>query len=328
MLDPFARIPILDDSPILLASDAALAKISIICCKLALLKAWAIRRRRDFWQSSTEKRALVGQRIAFRVAALEDDLENWKRELPAWYAALPEEPTTGENGEEEDINTTSIMSILPRRYPHSSIALVHGWAIGVAVQLFRIKHPDAPVVPPKIGGLCHALLRIFAFLPSSADGSIIAPLFAIGLELRQAPHQHWLSSLLQKRLDETSFHGIAFLRDGLRFAWLKISGVIPSGRFNRIKEGAASQIEGVSENLWAAEGMLATFEKLSLYDSPDIAGTRKNFRGEVDWKGLDEDVPLEVALERERKRDRGEGDVARGRSDEAREVKEEDDEGQ
>jgi len=74
--------------------------------------------------------------------------------------------------------------------------------------------------------------------------------------------------------------------------------------------------------------MLATFEKLSLYDSPDIAGTRKNFRGEVDWKGLDEDVPLEVALERERKRDRGEGDVARGRSDEAREVKEEDGEGQ
>jgi hypothetical protein len=56
------------------------------------------------------------------------------------------------------------------------------------------------------------------------------------------------------------------------------------------------RIDGVSENLWAAEGMLGTFEKLSLYDSPDTVGRRKNFQGDIDVSGLPEDiVPYEVS---------------------------------
>ncbi|KAI5806272.1 fungal-specific transcription factor domain-containing protein [Geopyxis carbonaria] len=299
--DPFTRIPILSDSPALLVADAALAKLCVICAKLTYLKAWATRRRRDVFVQKGAQPIIspveLEKRIASRVSTLEDDLRTWYAELPEWFDALPDSPATGEDGNEEDINTTTIEDITPRRYQHRCIALVHGWAIGVAVQLFRIRNPNAPVVTPKIGSLCHALLRIFAFVPSSSDGSLIAPLFAVGMELRQICHQEWLSATLKDRLDETSFHGIDFLRNGLRFAWLKFSG-ISSGRFNRIKEGAASKIDGVSENLWAAEGMLGTFEKLSLYDSPDIVpGSRKNFQGDVALTTLDHShIPLEVAL--------------------------------
>lgn len=117
----------------------------------------------------------LDKRIAFRVSTLEEDLRIWYTELPEWFNALPDDPPTREDGNEEDINTTLIEDITPRLYPHRCIALVHGWAIGVAVQLFRIRHPDAPVVTPKIGSLCHALLRIFAFVPSSSDGSLYIP---------------------------------------------------------------------------------------------------------------------------------------------------------
>lgn len=66
--------------------------------------------------------------------------------------------------------------------------------------------------------------------------------------------------------------------------------------FNDPNRSSGGRIEGVSENLWAAEGMLGTFEKLSLYDSPDVSEKRNNFKGDVDMETLDEDIPLEEAL--------------------------------
>lgn len=60
------------------------------------------------------------------------------------------------------------------------------------------------------------------------------------MELRQKYHQDWLTRALNDRIDETGFHAMIFLRDGLRFAWLKLEGV-SNGRFNLIKEGAASK---------------------------------------------------------------------------------------
>lgn len=110
--------------------------------------------------------------IDYRVAKLDQELDAWYAEIPPWFKALDEDPVTGENGEEEDINSTSIAFIMPRRYPHLCVGLVHGWAIGVRVQLFRIRYPEVLVAPPSIGSLCHAALRIFAFLPSSADASM------------------------------------------------------------------------------------------------------------------------------------------------------------
>jgi len=41
--------------------------------------------------------------------------------------------------------------------------------------------------------------------------------------------------------------------------------------------------------------MLGTFEKLALYDSPDMVGKRKNFQGDIDTSNLPEDiVPYEA----------------------------------
>ncbi|KAL7271209.1 hypothetical protein RUND412_006046 [Rhizina undulata] len=301
-VDPYTRTPIPDerDVPTLLVADAALSKLCVICCKLTHLKAWATRRRRRQWvltggSPSAEEKEQLQHSINVEAIRLEDEVDDWKAELPPWFDALVGDPATGENCEEEDINATNIAVISPRRYPHISVALVHAWAISVRLQLYRIRYPDMPVVPKKFGSLCHALLRIFKFLPSSTDAAMVVPLFAVGMELRQRCHQEWLANLLQERMDETGFHGINFLRDGLRFAWMKFEGM-NNGRFIRIPEGAASKIEGVSENLWSAEGMLGTFEKISLYDSPDTTGERKNFKGDIDTSGYGDDVlPYEVA---------------------------------
>jgi len=45
----------------------------------------------------------------------------------------------------------------------------------------------------------------------------------------------------------------------------------------------------VSENLWSAEGVLGSLEALSLYDSPDTSGQRKNFQGDLETDIIDED---------------------------------------
>lgn len=301
-VDPFTRVPITHDSPILLAADAALSKLCVICCRLTYLKAWALKRRRDLWMkyggnTSSEQKSRLQNIIESRVSKLDQELDSWYAEVPYWFKALDDDPATGENGEEEDINDTDITSITPRRYPHICVGLVLGWAIGVRVQLFRIRYPEIPVVPPHIGSLCHAALRIFAFLPNSTDASIVVPVFVVGMELRQRSHQEWLSTALKDRFEETGFHAMSFVRDGLRFAWLKLQG-ISNGRFNRIKEGAASKIDGVSENLWAAEGMLASLEKLSLYDSAEVSVKMKVFEGDIDVSGLPEDIiPYEATPE-------------------------------
>ena len=131
-----------------------------------------------------------------------------------------------------------------------------------------------------------------------------APLFAAGIELRQKVHQQWLMDVLGERIRETGFHAVRFLRDGLRFAYAKLDG-LRGGLYVNIKEGAAARyadtslpflkgrmesdtwtndelvdrIDGVSENLWSAEGMLRSMEALSLYDS-EPATPRRNFQGD------------------------------------------------
>lgn len=118
-----------------------------------------------------ERREHLQSSIDLRVSKLEQDLDAWYAEIPTWFRALDDDLETGENGE-EDINSTRVTSILPRRYPHICVGLVHGWAIGVRVQLFRMRYPEALFAPPNIGSLCHAALRIFAFLPTSTDASM------------------------------------------------------------------------------------------------------------------------------------------------------------
>jgi hypothetical protein len=103
-----------------------------------------------------------------RVAKLEGELDSWYAEVPVWFSRLKDDGPSVD----EDINTTHGTTITPGEYPHISVALVLGWAIGIRIQFFRIRYPDAPSVPPRLGSLCHTLLRILAFLPTSTDGSM------------------------------------------------------------------------------------------------------------------------------------------------------------
>jgi len=65
-------------------------------------------------------------------------------------------------------------------------------------------------------------------------------LFFAGMELRQKPHQEWLANTLQQHMQENAFPGFLFVLHGCRFAWMKLEGQ-RSGRFARIKEGAAAR---------------------------------------------------------------------------------------
>lgn len=65
-------------------------------------------------------------------------------------------------------------------------------------------------------------------------------MFAAGIELRQKPHQDFLMATLNTRIAETGCYGVKFVRDGLRFAYMKLEGM-RSGSFIKIKEGAASR---------------------------------------------------------------------------------------
>lgn len=175
-MDPFTRVPITHDSPVLLVADASLAKLCVICCRLTYLKSWTLQRRRDLWvksggDPSPEQRECLQGSIDLRVSELDQNLDAWYAELPNWFRALDDDLATGENGE-GDINSTEVTAIIPRKYPHICVGLVHGWAIGVRVQLFRMRYPEALIAPPNIGSLCHAALRIFAFLPTSTDASM------------------------------------------------------------------------------------------------------------------------------------------------------------
>ncbi|KAF8459501.1 fungal-specific transcription factor domain-containing protein [Terfezia claveryi] len=302
-VDPLTRTPILEGSPALLSADAAFSKLCVICSRLCHLKAWIIRRRREVHQSVLDcpeeirksKREALEAKIGLKVSKLEDYLGGWLGELPQCFKPLEEE-----EGDVEDINTTEIYSITPKLYKHKAIGLVVAYGIGVRLQLYRLRYPDIPVLGPEAGSHCHTMLRIFAGLPTSCDGAMTAPLFAAGIELRQKSHQEWFLSELATRIGETGLHALKFLREGVRFAYLKLDGM-HEGRFIKIKEGAASRIDGVSENLWSAEGMLCSMEALSLYE-PDTSpgGTMFTFQGDFDLaEGLDFTTSGRGATEKE-----------------------------
>ncbi|KAI5793865.1 fungal-specific transcription factor domain-containing protein [Peziza echinospora] len=294
-VDPLTRIPISHDSPPLLAADAAFSKLCVICSKLCHLKAWIIRRRREVHQATLEveegvrsaKKAALEQKIEQKITSLENDVEAWRKELPPCFNSLHmplledgvSQAEVVEDIVDEDINSTENHEIVPKLYAHKAIALVVAYGIGADIQLYRLRHPDLPVVCPEIGSKCHSLLRVFSGLPSSCDGAMTAPLFATAIELRQKPHQEWLVGILAARISETGFYAMRFLSDGVQYAYSKLDGM-RKAPYIRIKEGAAARIDGVSENLWSAEGMMRSMEALSLYE--DAAGTRgrKVYRGD------------------------------------------------
>lgn len=157
----------------------------MICSKLTYIKAWATRKRRDLWLQSQKsiagnyefkKKKKLQESIVRRVSRLEESLDEWADELPTWFGPSSDNVFTGEDEDEEDINSTDIHVILPRKYKHYAIGCVEAVALSVRIQMYRIKSPDALVAEPRIGGLVHALLRIFAFLPTECDGMMLVSL--------------------------------------------------------------------------------------------------------------------------------------------------------
>lgn len=123
----------------------------------------------------------------------------------------------------------------------------------------------------------------FCWLDREAILTIVrstTPLFAAGIELRQISHQEWLLSNLDRRIAETGFYGLRFLKDGLRFAYLKLKGV-RTGRFIKIKEGAAARyvikLKRFISLLGVNLGLLVV-----LTESPRTSGQRRECFGR--WK--------------------------------------------
>lgn len=173
--DPLTKTPILDDSPPLLAADAAFSRLCVICARLCHLKSWIIRRRREVYQSTqllTEevqksKREALEAKINQKILKLEVDLEDWLQKLPPCF-----QPLEQTEGEDEDINTTEIYVITPKLYKHKALGLVVAYGIGVRLQLYRLRYPNIPVLESEAGSQCHTLLRIFAGLPTTYDGAM------------------------------------------------------------------------------------------------------------------------------------------------------------
>ncbi|EPS44609.1 hypothetical protein H072_1393 [Dactylellina haptotyla CBS 200.50] len=302
VIDPMARLPIDKDGPTLFIADAALSKSTIINSRLTYVKSWAIRKRRDLWVQSKgndtdpvflEKKIRLQESICRKIARLEKMMDDLEDELPDWFGPSEDNVWTGKDGEDEDINQTDIHVIIPRKYSHFSVALADAWYYCLRLQTYRVKYPDVPVADPKIGAYVHGVLRIFASLGFESTAFMMPILFFAGMELRQKPHQDWLAGEMQKHIEHTGFPGFVFVLAGCRFAWMKLQGQF-TGRFTKIKEGAAARIDGVSENLWNAEGVLGTMEALSLYDSPDMARQRKNFQGDLETSNvIGEDIEEE-----------------------------------
>ncbi|KAJ6264663.1 hypothetical protein Dda_0812 [Drechslerella dactyloides] len=280
IIDPLARMPVDHDAPTLLVADAVLSKSTVINSRLTYVKNWAIRKRRELWLQSKgndtdpaflEKKIRLQESICRKIGRLDKMMDDWEDDLPQWFGPSADNVWTGEEGEDEDINTTNIHVIIPRKYPHYSIALADAWHYCLRLQTYRVKYPDVPVVDPKFGSYVHGILRIFTSLGFECTAFMMPILFFAGMELRQKPHQDWLAGEMQKHIE----HGQS------------------AGRFTKIKEGAAVRIDGVSENLWSAEGVLGTMEALSLYDSPDMVRQRKNFQGDLEGGNLEEDIAEE-----------------------------------
>ena len=128
------------------------------------------------------KKAALERKIEQKITSLEDGVKIWQKELPPCFKHLHmpslEDGASQTEGMEdivdEDINSTENHEIIPKLYAHQAIALVVAYGIGVDIQLYRLRHPDLPIVCPEIGSKCHSLLRIFSGLPSSCDGAMYA----------------------------------------------------------------------------------------------------------------------------------------------------------
>lgn len=277
----------------LFACDVALSKLCLIYQKLTHLKRWALDRRRRVWKlaqsencpdlSELRKKKLDLQRLVeSKVDRLDLELEEWSEGLPNWFRPVQNEPDS-----DEDINDSLCPEVIePKAHPHPGIALVIAMSYSIQLQLFRVSHPSPPVLPPHLGSRAHTILRIYEYLPHEFQVSILPFLFTAGIELRRPCHQGQLLARMQKDFQKGGLYALSFVHDALAYSFHKLASGPenrPSGGFVGVKEGAEVRFQGISENMWNAEGVLGMLEALSLYDSEDLEeGARYNYKGDFE----------------------------------------------
>ncbi|RPA79734.1 hypothetical protein BJ508DRAFT_210904 [Ascobolus immersus RN42] len=291
--DPFTHVVIHEDTPTLFACDVALSKLCLIYQKLTHLKRWALDRRRRVWKLAQSencpdlselrrKKVSLQHLVESKVEKLDAELEDWCESLPDWFRPVANEPDS-----DEDINDPLCPDvILPKAHPHPAIALCIAMSNSIQLQLFRVSHPSPPCLPPHLGSRAHTILRIYEYLPVEYQVSILPFIFVAGIELRRPSHQGQLLARMQKDFNEGGLYGLNFVRDALAYSYHKLASgpqSRPSGGFVGVKEGAEVRFQGISENMWNAEGVLGMLEALSLYDSEDLEeGRRYNYKGDFE----------------------------------------------
>src|SRR5690606_12636687 len=193
--------------------------------------------------------------VESKVDKLDAELEEWCEGLPNWFRPVDYEPDT-----DEDINDPLCPDvILPKAHPHPAIALCIAMSYSIQLQLFRISHPSPPCLPPHLGSRAHTILRIYEYIPVEYQVSILPFIFVAGIELRRPSHQGQLLARMQKDFNEGGLYGLNFVRDALAYSYHKLAAgpqSQPTGGFVGIKKGAEVRFQGISENMWNAEGVL------------------------------------------------------------------------
>src|SRR5271155_2194974 len=144
--DPLYHVQIPPEAPILLAADAAMTTLSVIIAKLTLLQHSAAKRRQDKLEKLRNRPATARsnpsaslsrteEHIRRDVHDLQQKLDNWHRNLPAWFASL--QGCQSLYGE-EDVNQPTIIKITAQQYPHHSVPVVLGCAFAAHIHLWRV----------------------------------------------------------------------------------------------------------------------------------------------------------------------------------------------
>jgi len=288
--DPLYHMAIPQEAPILLASDAALVKLTALVAKITLLKSYATKKTKSLQRKMEEDTGSgknykgmlsnLEQRVRKQVNDLQRELEDWHRGLPVWFSSLHTDQMA--DGE-EDINSSDFIEIRPQRYPHHSIAVVLSCAFAANIQLWRVANPDEYNPPPLIGALVHAIFRAFLATPPSADSMTLPGVWIGACYLRRQVHREWLEDVIKRRIRDTGFWCWSFAYAGILHQWATVDGKL-EGRFKSMPQGAQEVVPGVSENLWHADGVMVT--KMSvLAKEDDVVATPGGQRSMYRFKG-------------------------------------------
>jgi Fungal specific transcription factor domain len=296
--DPLYDPQIPQEAPILLAADSALTKLCVIVAKITLVKrSAALRRKRILHKlekgtsspAALERSSLKTEtQIRQQVTDLQKELANWHRALPTWFNTLEmDQMTEGE----EDINRSEEIQILPQRYPHHSIAVVQSIAYAANLQLWRIANPEEMNPPSWVGAVVHAVFRAFLATPETSDAMTISNVWIAALFLRHQSHRQWLENIIMLRIQNSNFWCWKFAFQGIQHQWAQSDG-LEIGRFKLMPEGATEVVDGVSENLWRADGVMSIRLADLAHDDTDILdgqGPRMMYRFEGDTPLFTED---------------------------------------